>query len=170
MRDSKDQSRFIKPNARALNTQVCLHESFNYTLNQLKCAFSHSVEIAASRSQQTLQGGNSVSCHVFASFVVFCFESMELLSNCDSLSEQFFNSFNVSKPRENDTLRPHPKYWRLDSRNSHDHVKRIQNDRRKEFLDRIARFVSFFLDKANECVLQKTTRNSAQTETVGKIV
>lgn len=73
---------------------------------------------------------------------------LSIMSNCDALSEQFFKAFNVSKPKENDTLRPHPKYFRFtnstDSSQTSE-VGRIQNARRKEFFERIAKFVFIVL-------------------------
>lgn len=70
------------------------------------------------------------------------------IDSSNTLADDFFNFFNISKPIENDTQKPHPKfatYCRKFCPSSVDNgVKRLQEKRRQEMLENLKRFVLLY--------------------------
>ena len=58
------------------------------------------------------------------------------IDSSNILADDFYNLFNISKPIENDTRRPHPKFLKSNENT----IKRLQDRRRNELLENIKRF------------------------------
>lgn len=68
------------------------------------------------------------------------------IDSSNALADDFINFFNISKPIENDTQKPHPKFATYCRKFSSvdNGVKRLQEKRRQEMLENLKRFVLLY--------------------------